>query len=232
MPEILRRLFQEARRARLTVDSGKYQIDATRGSVVRYQLALPVTGLYPDIRAFIDATLGSMPAVALSDLALERRSISDGNVEAQIRLTVFTSPTPAGENPAAAAPTAVTVSEDSPGTPEVCPVLASDRVVVPAHAATLFASHSWYVVPVVPLPPPPPPPEPTAPPFPFTFLGSYAPTGEPPVFFLARGDRVIDAHVGDRIDGVYQFESAGNGQLVFVYLPLDIRQNLPAGGTP
>jgi hypothetical protein len=85
--------------------------------------------------------------------------------------------------------------------------------------------------PVPPPAPPPPAPEPTAPPFPYAFVGSYAPTGDQPVYFLARGDSVIDAHVGDRLDGVYQFESAADGQLVFVYLPLNIRQNLAAGAS-
>jgi Tfp pilus assembly protein PilO len=90
MPAILRQVFNEATRARLAVDSAKYEIKATTGSgVVRYQIAFPVTGPYPQIRAFIDATLATMPAVALSDLALERKSISDGNVEAQIRMTVY-----------------------------------------------------------------------------------------------------------------------------------------------
>jgi hypothetical protein len=60
-------------------------------------------------------------------------------------------------------------------------------------------------------------------------VGSYTPEGAPPVFFLTRGDRVIDAHVGDQLDGVYQLESAAGGQLVFLYLPLNIRQNLAAG---
>jgi hypothetical protein len=50
------------------------------------------------------------------------------------------------------------------------------------------------------------------------------------VYFLSRGDRVIDVRVGDRIDSIYQLESAVGGQLVFVYLPLDIRQTLAAGG--
>lgn len=112
---------------------------------------------------------------------------------------------------------------------------ASDRVVPPRHAAALFARHSWYVQPPAPpptpAPPPPPPPEPTAPPFPYTLVGSFAPGGDPPVFFLARGDRVVDARVGDQLDGVYRFESAAGGQLVFVYLPLNIRQNLAAGGS-
>jgi hypothetical protein len=114
------------------------------------------------------------------------------------------------------------------GPPEPRPT--SDRVVAPTHVAALFARHSWYVAPPPkPPPPPPPPPEPRAPPFPYTFVGSFAPAGDPPVYFLKRGDRVIDAHVGDKLDGVYQLESAARGQLVFVYLPLDVRQTLAAG---
>jgi hypothetical protein len=116
----------------------------------------------------------------------------------------------------------------APRAPEAGP--ASDRVVAPTHAAALFAQHSWYVLPPAPPPaPPPPPPLPTAPPLPYTFVGSLAPGGDPPVFFLAHGDRVIDARVGDRLDGVYQLESAADGQLVFVYLPLNVRQSLAAG---
>ena len=44
---------------------------------------------------------------------------------------------------------------------------------------------------------------PTAPPLPYTFIGSFAPDGQPPVFFLAHGDRVIDARVGsDNLNAV------------------------------
>jgi len=95
MPAILRQLFDEATRAQLAVDTAKYEINAvTTSGVVRYQLAFPVTGPYPQIRAFIDATLATMPAVALRELALERKSIADGNVEAQVRMTVYTRSTP------------------------------------------------------------------------------------------------------------------------------------------
>ncbi len=168
--------------------------------------------------------------VALRDLSLERKGIGDGAVEARIRMTIFTS-----AEPPPPAPARVTVSDGAaPGAAsgDAGPGAPSDRVVTPADAKALFAVHSWHVVPVVPLPPPPPPPAPTAPPFPFTFLGSYAPEGANVVYFLAKGDRVLDAHVGDRIDGVYQFESAEGGQLVFTYLPLGVRQTLAAGTTP
>jgi Tfp pilus assembly protein PilO len=237
MPAILRQLFNKATQARLAVDSGKYEINAMgSGGVVRYQIAFPVTGPYPQIRSFINATLATMPALALSDLVLDRKSLADGNVEAQIRMTVYTVATgtigPQGAGSAtavqASARAAATEAELAPRASKARPE--SDRVVASTKAAALFAPHSWYVAPPpAPPAPPPPPPEPTAPPFPYTLIGSFAPEGHPPVFFLARGDNVIDARVGDRIDGVYQFESAAGGQLVFVYLPLNIRQNLAAG---
>jgi Tfp pilus assembly protein PilO len=91
MPAMLRQLFEEATRAGLAVDTAKYEIAATKSSgVVRHQIAFPVTGAYPQIRAFIDATLARMPAVALRDLAFERKTIADGSVEAQIRMTMYT----------------------------------------------------------------------------------------------------------------------------------------------
>lgn len=104
------------------------------------------------------------------------------------------------------------------------------RVAPSTQADELFAPHSWYVA-----PPPPPaaaeeaPAAPTAPPLPYTYVGSYSPGGERPTYFLARGDRVIDAHVGDKLDGVLLFEKVDGGQIVFNYLPLNIRQTLPAG---
>jgi hypothetical protein len=106
---------------------------------------------------------------------------------------------------------------------------ASGRAIVDAKwAPSLFATHSWYVPP--PPPPPPkavPPPPPSAPPLPYSLVGSFTPEGGATVYFVARGDRVLDVHVGDRLDGVYDVEGGPNGQLVFNYLPLSIRQPLP-----
>lgn len=235
LPAILRRVFEEARRARLTSDTGKYELDAARpGGLARYRVTLPVSGPYPQVRGFIDGTLASLPEVALEELVLERRSIGDGTVEAQIRLAVFTTAADRPED-------ALTGPPGSPQVPEPAPQDApaqapgSARVVAPVHAAALFAPHTWYVPPPprpqAPPPEPPPDPSPTAPPFPYRFVGSYAPDGAAATYFLARGDRVVDAHVGDRLDGVYQLESAAGGQLVFLYLPLHLRQSLPTGAT-
>src|SRR6266478_7108249 len=132
MPAILRQLFNKATQARLAVDTGKYEINAMGSSgVVRYQIAFPVTGPYPQIRAFIDATLATMPALALSDLVLDRKSLADGNVEAQIRMTVYTAATGTIGLPGAGSATAVAGRQASPDPSEARP--ASPRVVAPTH---------------------------------------------------------------------------------------------------
>ena len=216
-PGILRQLFSTATQAHLAIDTGRYEVRETRsGGVVRTHVTFPVTGPYPQIRGFLDTVLRTMPAVALSELALERKEISDGEVEAQLRMTIYTSAAAGAASSAAGA------------------AQRSDRVVAPAHAPALFAQHTWTVIVPVrlpPPPPPPPPPEPTAPPLPYTFVGSYSPAGAPPVYFLSKGEAVLDVRVGDKLDGVYQLESAEGGQLVFVYLPLNIRQNISAGAS-
>lgn len=93
----------------------------------------------------------------------------------------------------------------------------------------LFAAQSWYVAP----PPPPPRPAvvvaPSAPPLPFAFLGSYARGADKPVFFLTRGEVVLDVRAGDSIDNVYRVEGVENGSLVFTYQPLKQRQSLFVG---
>ena len=113
------------------------------------------------------------------------------------------------------------------------------RVAEQTAAGALFATHSWYVPP--PAPPPPPtvaadpvePPKPVAPPLPFTYMGSYAPNGANPVFFLTQGDRVYDVHVGDTLEGgTYSVDAFTNGALIFTYKPLKQQQQLITGGAP
>ncbi|MDB6103824.1 MAG: prolin-rich transrane protein [Gammaproteobacteria bacterium] len=105
----------------------------------------------------------------------------------------------------------------------------------------LFASHSWYTPPPPPPPPPAPPPlsaeqlavlnTPKAPPLPYSYMGTYSPDGSKPVYFLTQGDRVFDVRVGDTLDDTYTIDSFANGQLVLTYKPLNIKQQLSAGGS-
>jgi len=104
-----------------------------------------------------------------------------------------------------------------------------ERVAGDHDVSNAFAGHSWYV-------PPPPapvvhrePPKPVAPPLPFAFMGQYFESGEKPVYYLVRGDKVYDVHVGDTLDNTYRVESGDADKLTFTYLPLGERQMLALG---
>ena len=109
------------------------------------------------------------------------------------------------------------------------------RVTESKAVGALFHSQSWYVAPPPPPPAPyvapPPPPPPTAPPLPFSVMGSYARPGDSKVYFLTRGDRVFDVHIGDTIDNTYSVDSEANGTLTLTYKPLNIQQTLAVGGS-
>lgn len=95
MPAVLGVLLKQADDARLTLDTGKYEMSSTKtGDITRYKLSFPVVGPYPQVRQFVDSILTALPAAAVSELSFERKSVGDGAVEAQIRLTVFTRSAP------------------------------------------------------------------------------------------------------------------------------------------
>ena len=120
----------------------------------------------------------------------------------------------------------------APGTAGVLLALAH-RTADAAQAGELFAPRSWYTPPPPPPPPPPAPvAAPTAPPLPYAFLGSYTDGSNATVYFVTREDRVYDVRPGDVLDQTYSVGPVENGQLVFIYKPLDVRQSLPIGGAP
>jgi hypothetical protein len=91
MPSLLGVLLSQASAAHLTIDSGKYEESSLKvGGLVRCRVSFPLTGPYPQIRQFIDALLTALPTVAVSELSVQRKTIADGTVEAQVGLTVFT----------------------------------------------------------------------------------------------------------------------------------------------
>ena len=94
----------------------------------------------------------------------------------------------------------------------------------------IFKGKSWYVAPpkAKPLPPPPPPP-PTAPPVPYVYMGSYKGNDGRLIIFLTRGDKVYSVSSGDVLEGTYRVGEVVSGQLVLIYLPLNIRQTINIG---
>jgi hypothetical protein len=100
-----------------------------------------------------------------------------------------------------------------------------------------FAAHSWQPPPPPPRPKliapepelaDPPPPPPAAPPLPFTFLGAFEAGGKR-VLYIVEGDKVHAVSEGEIVNELYQVEAVGADEMVFVYLPLKLKQTLSLG---
>jgi hypothetical protein len=79
--------------------------------------------------------------------------------------------------------------------------------------------------------PPPPPAEPTAPALPYTYLGRLTKGGKVTVY-LVRNQEIVLAETGATLDGNYRVERITDTAVQFVYLPLQIRQDLNIPQTP
>jgi Tfp pilus assembly protein PilO len=90
LPSIMTVIITQATNAGLELPSGEYQFTPTRsGQIGRYRIAFPVRGTYPQLREFIDGTLTALPAVALESLRLERESIGETVLEAELQFAVI-----------------------------------------------------------------------------------------------------------------------------------------------
>jgi hypothetical protein len=90
LPLILGLFAEEARAAGLDLERGTYDFTVgPSGRITRYRLNFPVTGHYPEVRHFIDNVLLKVPSAALDSLRLERKSVGDEAVTADLRFAVF-----------------------------------------------------------------------------------------------------------------------------------------------
>lgn len=90
LPHWLLRLYAAADRHDLALDNGLYQLHHEKGRrLARYQITLPVTGKYEQIRGFVSSVLQEIPALAVEDIALRRETIGSTALDASIRFTLF-----------------------------------------------------------------------------------------------------------------------------------------------
>ena len=89
-PQWLSRMYAVAAEKRLPLLRGEYLLSTDpQTGLVRYRIVLPVRGSYAQVRTFVAATLRAVPAMALDEVSFERPKISEPEVEARIRLTLY-----------------------------------------------------------------------------------------------------------------------------------------------
>lgn len=100
----------------------------------------------------------------------------------------------------------------------------------PRDITDIFAIRTW-VPPAPPAAKPAPAPPPQAPSLPFKFVGQIDDGLQGRAFILADSQRVFTVSPGDSIDERYRLEKFENGQLHFLYLPMNAQQVLSIGNS-
>ena len=68
--------------------SATYRAQDAGGRLERYEIVLPVSGSYAQIREFLNRALAEIPVLSLDQLSLKREKRTDGTVQAELRLTL------------------------------------------------------------------------------------------------------------------------------------------------
>lgn len=84
----LARLYGTTRHAGLELRTADYRLVETDGRIARYEIALPLTGTYTQLRTFIALALDENPILSLDQISLRRKRVNDSVVEADAVFTI------------------------------------------------------------------------------------------------------------------------------------------------
>jgi hypothetical protein len=68
--------------------SASYRTQPTESRIVRYEIVLPATGSYKQIRDFLKRSLAEIPVLSVDQLTLKRDDRNAGAIQAEMRLTL------------------------------------------------------------------------------------------------------------------------------------------------
>ena len=86
-PTQLARLQGIGKAAGLDLRSAQYKVDKGGPRIQRYEITLPLTGTYVQIRSFLTNALAEIPVLSLDQVSL-KKDRSDGPVLADVRMTL------------------------------------------------------------------------------------------------------------------------------------------------
>ncbi|MGQ0651772.1 MAG: GspMb/PilO family protein [Betaproteobacteria bacterium] len=86
----LAKLYAIGQATGVGLQSAAYKSHPGSGRLERYEIVLPVTGSYTQIREFLKRSLAEIPVLSLDQLSLKREARTDGSVNAELRLTLHT----------------------------------------------------------------------------------------------------------------------------------------------
>lgn len=88
----LAKLYAIGKATGVELQSASYKTPAPAeghaGRLQRYEIVLPVSGSYGQMRDFLNRALGEIPVLSLDQLALKRETRNDGAVQAELKMTL------------------------------------------------------------------------------------------------------------------------------------------------
>jgi hypothetical protein len=86
----LQELSESGKTAGLTFRRIEYRmLEEKRSGLKQYQITMPVTSSYPNIRRFASLALAAMPGLSLDHVHFQRRRIGESAIDAEMRFTLF-----------------------------------------------------------------------------------------------------------------------------------------------
>jgi len=90
IPAILGTVLAQATEAGIDLPQGRYTFSpATSNRLARYTFEFPVKGDYSNIRGFINKSLAAIPALGLDKLHVERKTVGDTVVSADVGFVIY-----------------------------------------------------------------------------------------------------------------------------------------------
>lgn len=81
-------LHAAAQSAGIQMRSASYQFHDTGTPLERYEISLPITGSYAQIRAFLESALAQIPVLAIDQVNFRRNAATDAQIQAEVRLSL------------------------------------------------------------------------------------------------------------------------------------------------
>ncbi len=86
----LAQLYGISRNVGVELRAGDYGLRKPEGARLgQYQITLPVSGSYAQIRALVENALLEIPTLSLDRISFQRKRVSDVQIEADIRMTLY-----------------------------------------------------------------------------------------------------------------------------------------------
>lgn len=86
--DALSKLQAAAAQSGLEIRSADYRLQETGTRIERYEVLLPVTATYAQLREFLRNALAQVPVLSLDSVSVRKQKAGDAQVQAEVRLTL------------------------------------------------------------------------------------------------------------------------------------------------